>query len=177
MGGTTAKICFIENGRPQTGRHFEVARVYRFKKGSGLPLRIPVIEMVEIGAGGGSLARIDELERIQVGPESSGASPGPACYGQGGTEPAVTDADLMLGFLDENRFAGGRIQLDRKASETAITKSIGTQLELSLPLAAAGISEMVDENMASAARVHGIESGKNLNDRALIAFGLSLIHI
>ena len=171
MGGTTAKICFIENGRPQTGRHFEVARVYRFKKGSGLPLRIPVIEMVEIGAGGGSLARIDELERIQVGPESSGASPGPACYGQGGTEPAVTDADLMLGFLDENRFAGGRIHLDRKASETAITKSIGTQLELSLPLAAAGISEMVDENMASAARVHGIESGKNLNDRTLIAFG------
>ena len=109
--------------------------------------------MVEIGTGGGSLARIDELERIQVGPESSGASPGPACYGQGGTEPAVTDADLMLGFLDENHFAGGRIQLDRKASETAITKSIGTQLELSLPLAAAGISEMVDENMASAARV------------------------
>jgi|TARA_B100000959_G_scaffold239688_1_gene260484 N-methylhydantoinase A len=171
MGGTTAKICFIENGQPQAGRHFEVARVYRFKKGSGLPLRIPVIEMVEIGAGGGSLATVDELDRIQVGPESSGASPGPACYGQGGSQPAVTDADLLLGFLDENRFAGGRIKLDQQAAEQAVSESIATPLELSIPLAAVGISEMVDENMASAARVHSIESGKNLNDRTLIAFG------
>jgi N-methylhydantoinase A len=112
MGGTTAKICLIDGGRPQHSRAFEVARVGRFKKGSGLPLRIPVIEMVEIGAGGGSLAGLDALGRIQVGPESAGADPGPACYGRGGTRPAVTDANLALGRYDGERFAGGSMRLD-----------------------------------------------------------------
>ncbi|MBM3541928.1 MAG: hydantoinase/oxoprolinase family protein, partial [Alphaproteobacteria bacterium] len=120
MGGTTAKICLIEDGKPQTSRTFEVARVYRFLKGSGLPLRIPVIEMVEIGAGGGSLAHIDSLGRIAVGPESAGSEPGPACYGRGGTRPAVTDGDVVLGKIDPNNFAGGRMKLDRPASERAL---------------------------------------------------------
>jgi N-methylhydantoinase A len=171
MGGTTAKICLIDDLQPQTSRAFEVARVYRFKKGSGLPLRIPVIEMVEIGAGGGSIARVDPLKRITVGPDSAGADPGPACYGHGGTMPSVTDADLLLGRIDPTGFSGGRMALDREAAEAAMQTEIGAKLDLALELAALGVSEIVDENMANAARVHAIESGKDARGRTLIAFG------
>jgi N-methylhydantoinase A len=171
MGGTTAKICLIDDLQPQSSRAFEVARVYRFKKGSGLPLRIPVIEMVEIGAGGGSIARVDRLKRITVGPDSAGAAPGPACYGRGGTAPTVTDSDLLLGRIDPTGFSGGRMALDRAAAETAVSQEIAAPLGLALSLAAFGVSEIVDENMANAARVHAIESGKDARGRTLIAFG------
>jgi N-methylhydantoinase A len=171
MGGTTAKICFIDHGRPQTARAFEVARVYRFTKGSGLPLRIPVIEMVEIGAGGGSIAAIDSLGRISVGPQSAGSEPGPVCYGRGGSEPTVTDADLVLGRVDPATFSGGKMRLDASAAQRAVAERIGAKLDLTAEHAALGISEMVDENMANAARVHAIESGKDLRPRTLIAFG------
>jgi N-methylhydantoinase A len=171
MGGTTAKICFIDHGRPQTSRAFEVARVYRFTKGSGLPLRIPVIEMVEIGAGGGSIAAVDVLGRIAVGPQSAGSEPGPVCYGHGGGEPTVTDADLVLGRIDPATFSGGKMRLDADAAQRAIGQRIGTKLNLAAEHAALGVSEMVDENMANAARVHAIESGKDLRPRTLIAFG------
>ena len=171
MGGTTAKICLIDGGAPQTARSFEVARVGRFRKGSGLPLRIPVIEMVEIGAGGGSLARVDAMGRIAVGPDSAGADPGPACYGRGGTRPAVTDANLLLGRYEPERFAGGTLPLDPAAARAALTEAVGTPLGLTPDLAALGVVEMVDENMANAARVHAVESGANLAGRTLIAFG------
>ena len=171
MGGTTAKICFIDQGRPQTSRAFEVARVYRFTKGSGLPLRIPVIEMVEIGAGGGSIAALDSLGRIAVGPQSAGSEPGPVSYGRGGTEPTVTDADLVLGRIDPATFSGGKMPLDTGAAQRAVAERIGAKLNLASEHAALGISEMVDENMANAARVHAIESGKDLRPRTLIAFG------
>ncbi len=171
MGGTTAKICLIDDHKAQSSRRFEVARVYRFRKDSGLPLRIPVIDMVEIGAGGGSIARIDALGRLAVGPESAGSMPGPACYGTGGEEPTVTDANLALGRIDPVGFAGGSMELDSQAAEIALADSVAKPLGMR-PLAAAyGITEMVCENMASAARVHAIESGKNVDDRALIAFG------
>src|SRR6202047_89362 len=171
MGGTTAKICLIDRARPQTSRAFEVARIYRFKKGSGLPLRIPVIEMVEIGAGGGSIARVDRLKRINVGPGSAGADPGPACSGRGGAAPTVTDADLLLGRIDPTGFSGGRMALDRNAAEAAMRSEIAEPLALALELAALGASEIVDENMANAARVHAIESGKDARGRTLVAFG------
>jgi N-methylhydantoinase A len=171
MGGTTAKICLIDHYRPQTSRSFEIARVGRFRKGSGLPLRIPVIEMVEIGAGGGSLAHVDAMGRIAVGPESAGADPGPACYGRGGTQPAVTDANLLLGRYDPTRFAGGTMRLDTGAARTAVAEHIGGPLALDAELAALGVIEMVDENMANAARVHAIESGKTYAGRTMIAFG------
>lgn len=171
MGGTTAKVCLIDDFAPQTARTFEVARVGRFRKGSGLPLRIPVIEMVEIGAGGGSLAHIDALGRIAVGPESAGADPGPACYGRGGVNPAVTDANLTLGRYDPDRFAGGTMQLDAAAAATALETVVGSKLGLDSGMAALGVIEMVDENMANAARVHAIESGKTYDARTLIAFG------
>jgi N-methylhydantoinase A len=171
MGGTTAKICLIDGFQPQTSRAFEVARVYRFKKGSGLPLRIPVIEMVEIGAGGGSIARVDPLKRITVGPDSAGADPGPACYGRGGELPSVTDADLLLGRIDPAGFSGGRMALDRAAAEAAMRGVVAGALDLGLELAALGVSEIVDENMANAARVHAIESGKDARGRTLVAFG------
>jgi N-methylhydantoinase A len=171
MGGTTAKICLIDELKPQTNRAFEVARIYRFKKGSGLPLRIPVIEMVEIGAGGGSIARVDRLKRITVGPDSAGADPGPACYGRGGTGPTVTDADLLLGRIDPTGFSGGHMALDRDAAEAAIRHEVAEPLQLAVELAALGVSEIVDENMANAARVHAIESGKDARGRTLVAFG------
>ncbi len=171
MGGTTAKICLIDDGRPQSSRTFEVARVYRFMKGSGLPLRIPVIEMVEIGAGGGSIAAVDSLKRITVGPKSAGSEPGPACYNLGGTEPTVTDADVVLGRIDPAGFAGGRVTMDARKAETALVDAVGGPLGLTPPLAAFGVSEIVDENMANAARVHAVERGKNLDGRAMVAFG------
>ncbi|MBS0220403.1 MAG: hydantoinase/oxoprolinase family protein [Proteobacteria bacterium] len=171
MGGTTAKICLIDDFVPQTSRLFEVARVYRFRKGSGLPLRIPVIEMVEIGAGGGSIARVDSMNRITVGPDSAGSEPGPACYQRGGDQATVTDADLMLGRIDPEQFAGGKVPLDPAASGRALAANVGDALGSSDTLAAFGISEVVDENMANAARVHAIESGKDVTKRTLIAFG------
>ncbi|MGF1474654.1 MAG: hydantoinase/oxoprolinase family protein [Geminicoccaceae bacterium] len=171
MGGTTAKICLIDDGEPQTARRFEFDRTARFMKGSGLPLRIPVIDMVEIGAGGGSIAQVDPLQRIQVGPESAGAEPGPACYGRGGEASTVTDADLVLGKLDPETFAGGRIRLDAERAGRALHHKIGEILGLATAEAALGVAEMVDETMASAARVHGVENGKTVADYAMIAFG------
>ena len=171
MGGTTAKICLIDDGKPQFSRSFEVARQYRFLKGSGIPIRIPVIEMVEIGAGGGSIAAVDQLGRVQVGPESAGAEPGPACYGRGGTQPTVTDADLVLGRIRPERFAGGSMRLDPEAARRAVLSGIGTPLGLDQTRGALGISEVVEENMANAARVHAVERGKELGGRAMIAFG------
>ena len=171
MGGTTAKLCLIDDGMPHTSRNFEVARIYRFMKGSGLPLRIPVIEMVEIGAGGGSIAHVDVLGRIAVGPESAGSEPGPAAYGQGGIEPTVTDADVVLGRIDPDNFAGGTMTLDRSAAEGAMVRAVGSKLGLDATESALGVAEMVDENMANAARVHAIESGEVVEARTLIAFG------
>ena len=171
MGGTTAKICLIDEGKPQTSRTFEVDRQYRFTKGSGLPLRIPVIEMVEIGAGGGSIAKIDNLNRVQVGPESAGSEPGPACYGQGGEGATVTDADVALGRIAPKGFAGGSMNLSPQLSLDALERAIGTRLNLDGPLAAFAVSEMVEENMSNAARVHAVEQGKELAARTLIAFG------
>ncbi len=171
MGGTTAKICLIDEGQPQTSRSFEVAREYRFLKGSGIPLKIPVIEMVEIGAGGGSIANVDAMNRISVGPESSGSEPGPASYGLGGQAPTVTDADVVLGRIDPGNFAGGSLQLNAAAASQALDRAIGERLGFQTEYAAMGVSEMVDENMANAARVHAIESGKNIENRTLVAFG------
>ena len=167
MGGTTAKICLIKNQTPKTSRVFEVARTYRFKKGSGMPISIPVIDMVEIGAGGGSLAHIDSMRQIRVGPESAGSEPGPACYGRGGDKPAVTDADLVLGKLDGENFAGGSIVLKTEMAKLAIESDVGAKLQMDSNESAWGISEVVDENMANAARVHAVENGRgpDLNTR------------
>ena len=171
MGGTTAKICLIDDYTPQTAREFEVDRRARFMKGSGFPLRIPVIEMVEIGAGGGSIARVDATGRIAVGPDSAGADPGPAAYGRGGAAPTITDADVVLGRIDPRRFAGGKIALDVDAAGRAIASGIGEPLGLDGRMAAFGITEMVDEAMSNAARVHAVEQGKAASDHAVIAFG------
>jgi N-methylhydantoinase A len=171
MGGTTAKICLIKNQTPKTSRVFEVARTYRFKKGSGMPISIPVIDMVEIGAGGGSLAHVDAMRQIRVGPESAGSEPGPACYGRGGAKPAVTDADLVLGKLDPDNFAGGSMVLDAKASARVLTDVLGDLLDMEATTAAFGLAEVVDENMANAARVHAVENGEDLSDYTMIAFG------
>ncbi|MCO4839214.1 MAG: hydantoinase/oxoprolinase family protein [Rhodobacteraceae bacterium] len=171
MGGTTAKICLIKNQTPKTSRVFEVARTYRFKKGSGMPISIPVIDMVEIGAGGGSLAHIDSMRQIRVGPESAGSEPGPACYGRGGDKPAVTDADLILGKLDPDNFAGGSIQLHADSSADALVNVLGKTLDMDAQTAAFGLAEVVDENMANAARVHAVENGEDLSEYTMIAFG------
>jgi N-methylhydantoinase A len=171
MGGTTAKLCLIDDFEPLTSRSFEVDRVYRFKKGSGLPVRIPVIEMVEIGAGGGSVARVDKLRRIQVGPESAGSEPGPACYGRGGEQAAVTDADVCLGRVFPDTFAGGAFQLDTEAAQSALQRGVADPLDLDLDTAAYGVSEVVDENMAAAARAHAAEFGLDLGSRDMVAFG------
>ncbi|MBW4984329.1 hydantoinase/oxoprolinase family protein [Mameliella sp. CS4] len=171
MGGTTAKICLIRDMAPKTARVFEVARSYRFKKGSGMPISIPVIDMVEIGAGGGSLATVDAMNQIRVGPESAGSEPGPACYGRAGMRPAVTDADLVLGKLDPANFAGGSIALYPDRAEAAVRAEIGEVLEMDALEAAYGLAEVVDENMANAARVHAVENGEDLSRYTMIAFG------
>ena len=171
MGGTTAKICLIEDFAPLKSRSFEVDRSARFLKGSGLPIRIPVIEMIEIGAGGGSLARVDALKRITVGPQSAGSEPGPACYGRGGTLPTVTDADLALGKIDPTRFAGGSIALSEEEAASALDEVVGAPLGLATGVAAYGVVEIVDENMANAARVHAVERGLAVRDHVLVAFG------
>jgi N-methylhydantoinase A len=171
MGGTTAKITLIDDCEPLLSRSFEVARAYRFLKGSGLPLRIPVIEMVEIGAGGGSIAGLDALRQIAVGPRSAGSDPGPACYDRGNEDATVTDADVVMGRINPASFAGGKIALAPEKAEAAIAAAIGEPLGLSNDIAAAGVDEIVNENMANAARVHAIEHGKDTADRTLVAFG------
>ena len=171
MGGTTAKACVIDGGEPLLAREFEVARADRFKRGSGLPIRVPVIELIEIGAGGGSIARLDRMGLLKVGPDSAGADPGPACYGLGGREPTVTDADLVLGYLDPDFFLGGRMRLDVEAARRAITDRVGTPMGTDLARSAWNIHRVVNENMAGAARIHGIERGKDLRAYPLYAFG------
>lgn len=171
MGGTTAKIVLINEFEPRHSRSMEVAKTYQFLPGTGIPVRIPVIDMIEIGAGGGSIAKIDELGQIAVGPESAGAAPGAASYGLGGERPTVTDADLVLGKLDPDVFAGGRIRLDRGLARTAIERHVGHSLGLDATLGAAGIAEIVCENMASAIRVHAADNGDRVESRVLIATG------
>ena len=171
MGGTTAKLCIVEGGHPRTSREFEVGREYRFLAGSGLPLRLPVIEMVEIGAGGGSIASLDALGRITVGPASAGSEPGPAAYGRGGTEPTVTDADAVLGRLAPERFAGGTMTFDVDAAAKAVTASLAEPSGLQTTVSAIGISEVVDENMSNAGRVHAADQGCDISRGTLIAFG------
>jgi len=161
----------IDRGEPLLAREFEVARADRFKKGSGLPIRVPVVELIEIGAGGGSVARVDRMGLLKVGPDSAGADPGPACYGAGGQEPTVTDADLLLGYLDADFFLGGRMRLDVEAARRAIETRVAQPMGLGLTEAAWGIHRVVNENMAAAARVHGIERGKDLRGYPLFAFG------
>ncbi len=171
MGGTTAKLCLIDDHRPQTSRRFEIARAERFIKGSGMPVRIPVVEMIEIGAGGGSIAHVDRLGRLNVGPESAGSEPGPAAFGRGGERPTVTDADVVMGLIEPATFAEGRLHVDVPQAETVIGADVGGALGMTTPAAANGISQIVDENMAAAARMHAVESGKDLGPRTMIAFG------
>ena len=171
MGGTTAKICLLSKGEPERARRFEIARAWKDMKGSGIPVRIPVIEMVEIGAGGGSIARVDALGRLTVGPDSAGSTPGPVAYGRGGTRPTVTDANVVLGKIDPEYFAGGKVALDSKAASAALQRDIGNVLNLETFWPAAGVAEIVEENMANAARVHAIERGKDIAACTMIAFG------
>jgi len=170
MGGTTAKLCVIEDGQPLKTHEFEVDRVYRFRKGSGLPVRIPVIDMIEIGAGGGSIARVDSLGLLKVGPDSSGADPGPVCYRRGGTEPTVTDADLVLGYLDAKFFLGGKMQLDLDSARAALAR-VGERVHMNAEQVAWGIHQIVNENMANAARAHLGERGKDPRRMPMYAFG------
>ena len=171
MGGTTAKITIIENKKAIKAREFEVDRKARFKKGSGYPLRIPVIEMVEIGAGGGSIARVNKLEQIITGPDSAGSFPGPACYSNGGSMPTITDADLVIGKINPDNFAGGKIKLSKQLANKAITENIVKFVNIDTNIAALAISEIVDETMSNAARVHTVEQGHETSNRTLIAFG------
>jgi N-methylhydantoinase A len=170
MGGTTAKSCLVEGGTPLLADQFEVARVYRFAKGSGLPIRQPVIDLIEIGAGGGSIAHIDGFGLLKVGPQSAAGDPGPACYGRGGTLPTVTDADLVLGYLNPDYFLGGEMPLDAEASRRAID-GLGKELGMGREETAAGIHRLVNENMASGARMHAIERGRDLRRCSLVATG------
>ena len=171
MGGTTAKLCLIDSYQPQSARRFEIARAERFIKGSGMPVRIPVLEMIEIGAGGGSIAAVDRLGRIQVGPLSAGSEPGPAAFGKGGQDATVTDADVHQGLIEPASFAEGRLQIDTGAALAAVVRSVGDATGLSPDESALGISEIVDESMAGAGRMHAVESGKDLSRRTMIAFG------
>ena len=171
MGGTTAKVCLIEEGEPRTSRAFEVGRAERFIKGSGLPVRIPVLEMIEIGAGGGSIASVDAHSRLRVGPHSASSDPGPACYGRGGEWATVTDADAVAGYLDPDAFAEGRLRLDLGLARRAVGCEVGDRLRIGVSAGADGISQMVDEAMANAARMHAAEQGKSLGDCVMVAFG------
>jgi N-methylhydantoinase A len=170
MGGTTAKASMVHEGQPLLTRETEVARVHRFAKGSGLPLRVPVIDLIEVGAGGGSIARVDAFGLPKVGPDSTGSEPGPACYGKGGTEPTVTDADLLLGYLNPDYFLGGQMRLDVEAARGALG-TLGERLGLDAQQAAAAVHRVVNENMASAARIHAIERGLDLRKFTLVATG------
>jgi len=170
MGGTTAKLSLVDDGEPLVAYGFEAAREKRFMKGSGLPIQIPTIELIEIGAGGGSIAHRDELGLMKVGPQSSGAQPGPACYGRGGTDATVTDADLLLGYLNADFFLGGEMEIDIAASKAAMRR-LADALGVDAERAAWGIHDVVNENMAGAARVHLAEHGKEPRDYALLATG------
>ncbi len=170
MGGTTAKACFIQNGQPLITTTFEVDRIYRFQQGSGLPVTVPCIDMIEIGAGGGSLAGKDSLGLLAVGPQSAGSKPGPACYGRGGTRPTVTDADLLLGMLDANNFLGGEMKLDSQAARDALGE-FGKRLSLTADQLALGMYEVVGESMASAVRAHATDRGVDWRGVPLLAFG------
>jgi len=171
MGGTTAKICLTNEGVPFITKLFETGRVHRFKKGSGYPLCISSIELTEIGAGGGSIAWLDDLKLLKVGPQSAGAYPGPACYNSGGQEPTVTDADLVLGYINPEYFLGGKIKLDVDCSKKAIMAKVGEPLSMDLVSAAAGIFKIVNENMASAMRIHIAEKGEDPREYCIVAFG------
>jgi N-methylhydantoinase A len=171
MGGTTAKACLIENGKPNRTTIFEVARVFRFSKGSGLPLQVPVVDMIEIGAGGGSIARVDEMGLIQVGPESSSSYPGPACYDLGGKLPTVTDSDLILGYIDPDNFLGGDMKLMQENAENAIREHIAKPMGISLLDAAWAIHEVVTENMSQAATIHALEKGRKIEKFCMIPIG------
>ncbi|RYL92756.1 hydantoinase/oxoprolinase family protein [Sporolactobacillus sp. THM7-4] len=171
MGGTTAKASLIEDGNPLLTNGFEVARAHRFTKGSGIPVKIPVIEMIEIGAGGGSIAHIDKLGLMQIGPESASSVPGPVCYDKGGDCPTVTDADLVLGYLNPDYFLGGEMKLNIESARKVIEKKVAKPLGISIEEAAWGIHHLVNENMASAARIHSAERGKNINEFSLFATG------
>ncbi|MGG5811767.1 hydantoinase/oxoprolinase family protein [Falsiroseomonas sp. CW058] len=170
MGGTTAKACLIEGGRPLVAGEFEVDRRYRFKPGSGFPITIPAVDMIEIGAGGGSIARVDNLGLLKVGPRSAGSEPGPVCYGRGGTQPTVTDADVVLGLLDADRFLGGDMRLDRAAAEAALG-ALGARLGTDAAGAARGVFEVVCEQMAGAARAHATDRGLDWRGLPMLAFG------
>ncbi|HET7046378.1 MAG TPA: hydantoinase/oxoprolinase family protein [Gaiellaceae bacterium] len=171
MGGTTAKLCVVEDGAPLVADEFEVDRVYRLRRGSGLPVKLPVVDMIEIGVGGGSIAAVDTLGLLKVGPRSAGADPGPACYGLGGTEPTVTDADLVLGYLDPGYFLGGKMRLDADSARAAVERSLAGPLGLTVEQAAWGVHQVVNENMANAARVHAVERGLDPTALPLFAFG------
>jgi N-methylhydantoinase A len=171
MGGTTAKACLIDDGQPVVAFRFEAARVQRFKKGSGFPLQIPAIDLLEVGAGGGSIARLDDMGLLKVGPQSAGADPGPVCYGRGGTQPTVTDADLVLGYLNPAYFLGGAMRLDRTAAERALREQVAQPLGLELTRAAWGIHDIVNEQMASAMRIHIAEKGRDPRDYTIVATG------
>src|SRR6185437_10483700 len=170
MGGTTAKLSLVDNGEPLVAYGFEAARQKRFIEGSGLPIRLSTVELIEIGAGGGSIARRDEIGLLKVGPDSAGSEPGPACYGRGGAAPTVTDANMLLGYLDPDFFAGGSIAIDRAAAERAVT-GLAAELGIAPEAAAAGIHEIVNESMAGAARVHIAERGRDPRRYALVCTG------
>ena len=170
MGGTTAKACLIQDGKADVSPRMEAARVHRFKRGSGIPIKAPVIDMIEVGAGGGSIARVDELGLLKVGPGSAGADPGPACYGLGGTRPTVTDANLLLGYLDPDFFLGGRMTLDKTAAAGAVD-SVAKPLSLTTMEAAWGIHQIVSESMAAAARGHIVEKGRDPRRYAVVGMG------
>lgn len=171
MGGTTAKLSLLEKGHPTLVHEFEVARAHRFKKGSGFPIKIPVVDMIEIGAGGGSIARMDRTGRLKVGPDSAGSEPGPVCYGRGGVDPTVTDANLVLGYLDPDFFLGGKMNIDVEGARRAIEEKIAKPMGLTVTEAASGILQLVAENMANAARIHAAERGKDLRTYSMFAFG------
>lgn len=171
MGGTTAKGALIENARPSITFDFEVARIYRFKRGSGLPIKSPTVDLIEVGAGGGSIARVDALGVLRVGPDSSGAAPGPVCYGRGGRDATVTDANAVLGYLNAAGFAGGAFALDVEAARSAVADQVGRPLKLDVARAAWGVHTVVNENMANAVRVHAVERGRDLRGFTLMGFG------
>ncbi|MGQ9507957.1 MAG: hydantoinase/oxoprolinase family protein [Thermodesulfobacteriota bacterium] len=171
MGGTTAKSCLIQKGMAGVVPTFEVGRVQRFMKGSGLTIQVPVVDLMEIGAGGGSIAKISRMGTLQVGPESSGADPGPICYGRGGTEPCVTDADLLLGYLDENYFLGGEMKLDKEAARRGVEEKVAKPLKVPFIQAVWGIHDLINETMAAAAKTHIAEKGGNPKIVTIVAFG------
>ena len=171
MGGTTAKSCLIQKGVAGVVPTFEVGRVQRFMKGSGLTIQVPVVDLMEIGAGGGSIAKVSRMGTLQVGPESSGADPGPICYGIGGTDPCVTDADLLLGYLDENYFLGGEMKLDKEAARRGVEAKVAKPLGVSFIQAVWGIHDLINETMAAAAKTHIAEKGGNPKIVTIVAFG------